>query len=563
MLRRLLRCTSSQCLQHRLSRSRGGITAPFDSYVSESGLRPTYPYRIVWKLGSTRRHISTSLHQGDTIYALSTAQGKAGIAVIRVSGPHCREIYESLCPSKALPKPRYVAVRSLYHPASGETNVLDSDAVVVYLPGPRTVTGEDVLELHVHGGGATVKAVLSAIPSCSTSGKVRYAEPGEFTRRAFFNDRLDLAQVEALSDTLSAETEQQRRAAVRGSSGSLGKTYEDWRQSLLQARAEVEAIIDFSEDQHFDESPKDLLQNVSRLVEEILESIATHEVASQRSELLRNGICIALLGPPNVGKSSLMNQIIGREASIVSGEAGTTRDIVEAHLDIRGYLSTFADTAGFRSAGDRGSDIGAVELEGIKRARAKALESDVVMVLVSIETDTLGEYYIHYDTETLELLRTVGHGFIVLNKRDALPKPELDDLLEEFQVHIKNKYPEISQDVLLVSCKEAQNKTSKGRDLGGVHGVANRLVSLFEDMTSLPSSQQDLHGVTQRQMQLLDQCRKHLEDYVGNTSDEFMDDLNLVIAAEDLRYAANCLARITGRGETSNIEEVLGVIFEK
>lgn len=443
--------------------------------------------------------------------------------------------------------------------------MLDSEAVVLNLPGPKTVTGEDMLELHVHGGSATVKAVLSAVAVCSQQGSIRYAEPGEFTKRAFLNDRLDLAQVESLSDTLSAETEQQRRVAVRGSSGILGRTYEGWRESLLQARAEVEAIIDFSEDQHFDESPVELLQNVTRQVEDILTSIEVHESASQRSELLRNGIRIALLGPPNVGKSSLMNQIIGREASIVSGEAGTTRDIVEAHLDIRGYLCTFADTAGFRTADNESTPIGAVEQEGIRRARARALDSDIVIVLASIEQDTSGDFYLSHDSETLELLKTVGQGFVVINKRDVLPEDELQDLVTEFQASVSSIANSTSDfPYVLVSCRDAKDQSGFEKDPGGVQGVADRLGSLFSHMTSLPADQQDLHGVTERQRQLLVQCRRHLEDYVGNTtSEDVLDELNFVVAAEDLRYAANCLARITGRGEAGNIEEVLGVIFEK
>lgn len=443
--------------------------------------------------------------------------------------------------------------------------------MVLHLPGPKTVTGEDVLELHVHGGSATVKAVLSAIPACAGARRMRYAEPGEFTKRAFLNDRLDLAQVESLGDTLAAQTEHQRRAAVRGSTGALGRAYDAWRQKLLDARAEIEAIIDFSEDQHFDESPVELLANVSSQVEAILLSIDAHEKASQRSELLRNGIRIALLGPPNAGKSSLMNQVVGREASIVSGEAGTTRDIVEAHLDIRGYLCTFADTAGFRSVDTHALNsapdavtIGAVEREGIRRARTKALESDVVMVLASVEPDPSGLFTIQYDAETLGLLQTVGQGIVVVNKRDCVTEAELNDLVQDFQALVLDKLEGVSRQPILVSCKEAQSRLTGSRDPGGLQGVVDGLASLFSDMTALPAEQQDLHGVTERQRQLLVQCRKHLEDYIGNAvSEEAVDELNFVVAAEDLRYAANCLARITGRGEAGDVEEVLGVIFEK
>ncbi|KAJ3554480.1 hypothetical protein NPX13_g10600 [Xylaria arbuscula] len=197
------------------------------------------------------------------------------------------------------------------------------------------------------------------------------------------------------------DREQQRRAAVRGSSGSLGRTYEEWRRKLLAARAEMEALIDFQEDQHFDESPASLVSSVSQQIHDILESIRVHEMASQRTELLRNGIQVALLGPPNAGKSSFMNQVVGREASIVSGESGTTRDIIEANLDIRGYLCTFADTAGFRTATTSTTSraandddattprpqirIGAVEEEGIRRARTRAAQADVIIVLASVE----------------------------------------------------------------------------------------------------------------------------------------------------------------------------------
>jgi tRNA U34 5-carboxymethylaminomethyl modifying GTPase MnmE/TrmE len=230
------------------------------------------------------------------------------------------------------------------------------------------------LELHVHGGHATVKAVLAAIGKCQSKHTIRYAEAGEFTRRAFQNDRLDLGQVEALSDALSADTEQQRRAALRGNSGKLGRIYEEWRQLLLAARGELEALIDFSEDQHFDDSPAELMENVTRQIGPILSAIRRHQAGSRCGELLKRGIRISFLGPPNAGKSSLLNIIVDREASIVSEEAGTTRDIVEVSVDIGGYLCVFADTAGLRAS----ASVGGVEQEGIKRAKAKAKESDLV-----------------------------------------------------------------------------------------------------------------------------------------------------------------------------------------
>ncbi|KXH43343.1 GTP-binding protein TrmE [Colletotrichum nymphaeae SA-01] len=537
---------------------------------------------------------SEVIFKEDTIYALSTAQGRAGIAVIRVSGPGCIDVYKGLCPNKALPKPRYASVRTLVDGQAGEeAPILDSNALVLYFPGPKTVTGEDVLELHVHGGPATVKAVLAAIPRCasasesssSSSSVIRYAEPGEFTKRAFLNDRLDLAQVESLGDTLSADTEQQRRAAVRGSSGSLGRTYEGWREQLLLARGEIEALIDFSEDQHFDESPAELMSNVSALVADMRHRIGVHERAGQRSELLRNGIRIALLGPPNVGKSSLMNLVVGREASIVSMEAGTTRDVVEVSLDIRGYLCSFADTAGIRTrlaAGGGGGlsepALGLVEEEGIRRAKQKASESDIIIVLAAVEPSPGpdGGFRINYDAETLQLASEAQACLIVVNKRDAVDAATFSSLLERFRIETASRIPNLrTAEIIAISCREAEAQTkspsasgSAGKkDPGAIHGLIDRLVESFAGMTALPVDQQDLLGVTARQAQLLEQCRGFLDEFmaVAHPEEEGLDgeEPDIVLAAEHLRYAADSLAKITGRVEAGDVEEVLGVIFEK
>ncbi|KAJ4389234.1 mitochondrial splicing system protein [Gnomoniopsis smithogilvyi] len=508
----------------------------------------------------------------DTIYALSSAQGRAGIAVIRVSGPASLDIYHSLCPGKQPPTPRYAAVRTLHDPdLTDKAHILDSDAVVLYFPAPKTVTGEDILELHVHGGPATVKAVLDAIPRCASSAGprgIRYAEPGEFTKRAFLNDRLDLSQVEALSDVLDAETEQQRRAAVRGNSGIRGQIYDAWREELLLARGEIEALIDFSEDQHFDESPRELLRNVTAMVQRILLAIDQHELAGQRTELLRKGIRIALLGPPNVGKSSLMNLIVGREASIVSKEAGTTRDIVEASLDIGGYLCTFADTAGIRTrALANDSTIGAIEEEGIRRAKLKALSSDVIIVLASVEQDG-NSHFFNYDSETLQLAARAEQHLIAINKSDSVDQATLERLLGDFGSSVLQQ---TLTKPLILSCKEAETPSLlNGKDPGGIHQLTQSLVRSFENLTSLPEEMQELLGGTERQRQLLAQCREHLEDFMRQAvvdsagADELMgDEPDIVLAAEHLRYAADCLARITGRGEAGDVEEVLGVIFEK
>ncbi|KAI9149436.1 Phosphoserine aminotransferase [Paramyrothecium foliicola] len=448
--------------------------------------------------------------------------------------------------------------------ADPRVGVLDSEALVLYFPAPRTVTGEDVLELHIHGGSATIKAVLGAIPRCHTHTRVRYAEPGEFTKRAFIHDRLDLAQIEALSDTLAAETEQQRRAAVRGTSGALGRTYEAWRQQLLLARGEIEALIDFSEDQQFDEPQAELLQNVTAQVQSMLQSIRLHEQGSQRSELLRSGIRIALLGPPNVGKSSLMNLIVGREASIVSGEAGTTRDIVEASLDIRGYLCSFADTAGFRSKHSANEQpIGAVEREGIRRAKEKAQASDIIVVLAAVEAGPNGPF-IHFDEETLDIAAQAEASLVVVNKQDSVDATRFASLLDDFKQKVSSHKAMLrGAGIVPISCRAAQ-ATAGGEDPGGIQGLVSIVAEAFSNLTSMPVDLQDLLGVTARQRELLVKCRGHLEAFMSEAQPEAGEaDADTVLAAEYLRYAADCLARITGKGESGDVEDVLGVVFEK
>ena len=422
--------------------------------------------------------------------------------------------------------------------------------------------------MHVHGGPATVKAVLSAIPQCTSKFPIRYAEPGEFTRRAFQNNRLDLAQVEALSDTLSAETEQQRRAAVRGNSGKLGRTYEGWRKQLLYARGELEALIDFSEDQHFDESPAELLSNVTAQVKVILESIATHEAASHRGELLKKGIRISLLGPPNTGKSSLLNQIVGRDASIVSQEAGTTRDIVEISLDIRGYLCTFADTAGLRTAATKVTEsdsvIGAIEQEGIRRAKAKASESDIIIALASVEPlNTPEGWEIRYDTETLSIAAKAQEALLVINKCDAVSPELLSRLLADFKAATKPLFSGEGIALATISCRDAQTRVGK-QDPGNINQFVADLVTVFENMTTLPTDLEDLLGVTERQRQLLSSCSQYLLAFVDEARVSGDDrECDIVVAAEHLRAAANSLARITGRGEAGDVEQILGIVFEK
>lgn len=511
------------------------------------------------------------------------------------------QIYKGLCPHTTLPKPRLAALRTLYDPtqAPSANSVLDAGALVLYFPAPKTVTGEDVLEFHVHGGPAIVKAVLAAIGRTHTADAVvRYAEPGEFTRRAFMNDRLSLPQIEALGDTLSADTEQQRRLAVRGSSDALLKRYELWWQQLLYARGELEALIDFSEDQHFDESTEELVSSVAAQVRTLRTQIGFHIQNASKGELLRNGIKVALLGAPNAGKSSLLNRIVGKEAAIVSTEEGTTRDIVDVGVDLGGWYCKLGDMAGIRAESAGGTDlagkfvIGAVEKEGIRRARARALESDVVVVVISLEEGPHG-IRLFMEPEVLDAVKDcVGAGkclVVAINKCDKLSTAERTDRLPRTLTDTtRNVFPAVPTNrVFAISCEEAQQGSSLAApaDPGNIQQFLHGLISTLEEIASPlgmeedESGQYDLSywedslGVTHRQSSNLQRCFDHLDDFLSQTTSCSADsphppregdvEVDIVTAAEHLRFAADMLAKITGKGESGDVEDVLGVVFEK
>jgi tRNA modification GTPase len=542
------------------------------------------------------RYYSSQTHRikGDsTIYALSTAPGRGAIAIIRISGPACLSIYRALCPGKKDPKARHATVQTLYDPTAPPTpsSVLDSGALVLYFPAPKTVTGEDLLELHVHGGTAIVRAVLAAIPQTRTHdslvGPIRYAEPGEFTRRAFANDRLDLTQVEALGDSLAATTEQQRRLSVRGTTNSLATRYESWRRLLLEARGELEALIDFSEDQHFDESIAELLGSVSSQVVSLRKALLAHRENAVRGELLRSGISLALLGAPNAGKSSLLNAVVGREAAIVSREAGTTRDVVEVGIDLGGFLCRLGDTAGLRKAlgGVDGDAVGLVEQEGMRRAKARAEESDVVIVVLSFESEGRnGEVAVRLDPEVVEtaarLVEEKDNVLVVINKTDTAQHQE-PRTFEAALAATQAAIPGLSRSKIhLISCTTAIDTTETAKPAPDDDSIQLFLRALIEQFTTLtsaispetndaeadPSIWQESLGATERHRLLLETCIASLEDFTAlvETATEDQDgEADIVLAAEFLRDAGDSLARITGRGDAGDVEEVLGVVFEK
>ena len=299
-----------------------------------------------------------------TIFALSTGRPPSAIAIVRISGPQVGAALTSLAGN--IPAPR-TAARALLRDTNQQP--ID-DAVVLWFPGPASATGEDVAEFHVHGGRAVLAALFAALSALED---IRAADPGEFTRRAFENGKLDLTEAEALDDLIHADTDRQRRQALRHLKGLLGDKARDWRTQIIEASALIEAGIDFSDE---GDVPAELIAPALAKIKALHEEIAEVLAAQGRSERLRDGLVVAIAGPPNVGKSTLMNQLARREVAIVSPHAGTTRDVIEVQLDLDGYPVTVIDTAGLRETDDP------VEQEGVRRARVRAAEADLVLWLV-------------------------------------------------------------------------------------------------------------------------------------------------------------------------------------
>jgi tRNA modification GTPase len=307
------------------------------------------------------------MRSDDTIFATASGHGRAAVCLIRISGPESRTMLERM--TGRVPEPRRAVVRTLKNPTTGEP--LDQ-ALVLWMPGPGSFTGEDQAELQIHGGLATRAAVLRALGGIDNC---RPAEAGEFTRRAFLNGRMDLAQVEGLADIIDAETEAQRRQAMLQLGGRLGNAAESWRESVLQVLALLEASLDFSDE---GDVPEDLEQEILQMIDRVRSEIG-RAMANRSGECLREGLTVVLAGPPNAGKSTLLNALARRDVAIVSPIAGTTRDVIEVHCDLGGLPVIIVDTAGLRESGDM------IEREGVSRARARAQDADLVLWLVPPE----------------------------------------------------------------------------------------------------------------------------------------------------------------------------------
>jgi tRNA modification GTPase len=307
------------------------------------------------------------MRSDDTIFATASGHGRAAVCLIRISGLESRTVLERM--TERMPEPRRAVVRTLKDPTTGEP--LDQ-ALVLWMPGPGSFTGEDQAELQIHGGLATRAAVLRALGGIDNC---RPAEAGEFTRRAFLNGRMDLAQVEGLADIIDAETEAQRRQAMLQLGGRLGNAAESWRESVLQVLALLEASLDFSDE---GDVPEDLEQEILQMIDRVRSEIG-RAMANRSGERLREGLTVVLAGPPNAGKSTLLNALARRDVAIVSPIAGTTRDVIEVHCDLGGLPVIVVDTAGLRESGD------SIEQEGVSRARARAQDADLVLWLVPPE----------------------------------------------------------------------------------------------------------------------------------------------------------------------------------
>ncbi|MFA5949193.1 MAG: tRNA uridine-5-carboxymethylaminomethyl(34) synthesis GTPase MnmE [Hyphomicrobium sp.] len=441
--------------------------------------------------------------QPPTIFALSSAPGRAGVAVVRISGRQAHAVIDHMAGPR--PSARVAAYRYIRHLKTGEK--LDR-GVVLWFPAPGSFTGEDVAELHIHGGRAGVQAVLQALAIIPG---LRPAEPGEFARRAFENGRIDLAEVEGLADLIDAETEAQRRQALSQATGVLSGLYEGWRTTLIDALALIEAGLDFADEGDIGERT---FQDATAIIRTLARAVTHHLEDGHRGEILRDGFRVALTGPPNVGKSSLLNALARRDAAIVSAEAGTTRDVIEVRLDLGGYPVIVSDTAGIREA------TGVVEEEGIRRSLLTARAADVVVWLMDAQAPQ--------SVLPPELAAVADRTLLVLNKVDLLG----DD---------GGEVPPLPDDTLGISVKIGTGLSA--------------LIGRLEVIAAERIGHLGVPAITQvRHRRLIETCAASLGAFLeGPASD-------VELRAEDLRRAADALGRITGRVD---VEDVLDQVFKR
>ena len=435
-----------------------------------------------------------------TIFALSSGSGLSGVAIIRISGREASNVIKALT-SKEIPKPRLATLRKINNINTSE---LIDEGIVIWFPGPESYTGEDMAEIHIHGGKAGILAVqneISKVKNC------RLAEPGEFTKLAFQNGKINLVKAESIADLISAETEIQRLQAVKIMRGKSSEKFNELRERLLKILTFVEAKIDFPEEDLPEENLKKIKEDSFSVINEINKILNDQKVG----EIIREGFKIAIVGPTNAGKSSLLNNLSNREVAIVSEIAGTTRDVVETHLNLDGYPVIISDTAGIRDSKDE------IEKKGIKLSLKKAENADLKLVVVDAKsTDFKG--FLN------DLLKK--DAILVINKSDLL-KEKLDPEISKFN-HV------------LISLKDNLNIDKL------ISKIKNHLENKF-------ISEEDILITRERHRQHLLQCIEHLKNFSDKNDKKDFDK-----GAEDLRLATRQLGMIVGKVD---VEEILGSIF--
>ena len=435
-----------------------------------------------------------------TIYALSSGSGISGVAIIRISGLEASNVIKSLT-SREIPKPRMATLRKINNINTSE---LIDEGIIIWFPGPESYTGEDMAEIHIHGGKAGILAVqneISKIKNC------RLAEPGEFTKLAFQNGKINLLKAESIGDLISAETEIQRSQAIKIMKGKSSLKFNELREKLLKILSFIEAKIDFPEEDLPEDSLKELKQDSVDVINEINKILNDQKVG----EIIREGFKIAIVGPTNAGKSSLINNLSNREVAIVSEVAGTTRDVVETHLNIDGYPVIISDTAGIRNSKDE------IEKKGIKLSLKKAENADLKLVVVDAKSIDLSGFL-------SDLLK--NDAILVVNKSDLI-KDKLDTEISKFN-HV------------LISLKDNQN-------------IDNLISKIKNSLKNKFISEEDILITRERHRQHLVQCVDHLNNFLDKNSKKDFDK-----AAEDLRLATRHLGMIVGKVD---VEEILGSIF--
>ena len=520
------------------------------------------------------------MYQLSSGFQSPSGHSSVGVAIIRLSGPQALGAALLLSRRASLPRPRRAERCSLWDAHSGE--LLDSPCLLLHFPAPHSFTGEDVVELHVHGNPLISKRILAALhaltfplppPSASLPHPtalpgLREAAAGEFTRRAFLHGKLDLTQVEALADLLSARTESQQSLALSQLSGSLSSLYAEWRATLVGVLAHVEAVLDFSEDEP-DVSAASILRDVLPRTRALVRDMREHMRDEGRGELIREGVELCILGRVNVGKSSLMNALVGRDVSIVSDEAGTTRDVLEAALNIGGYAVRIVDTAGLRDSGDR------VEREGVRRARSRAERAQLKLVVLDATAQ-------HEDEEEIgEMARLVdGSTIVVFSKVDLVHASPAStsadgDAAHHRQLHSRSRSRSASADVDMEAARTHVMARFSGLIASfptpplavvplssvtrqGLAALTSALAEVLRVRLSEPSrplsTAAPLPLITRERHRLhVGECVELLERCLRLIGED-----ELVLAAEQLRFAVTCMGRIVGRVD---VEEVLDVIF--